>query len=210
MIRDINGIELPVGKTIKTIKENFVGYDGLPTWLTVTGTGVTSSIEGVADSFGYLQINTSAVTNNTVRLNILPSGVDMSEFEEIRIKFESLYAELGWGSCQMFVGLGGVDCGFTFKDLNKIDLKHSSGVTTTKTLSTFQHDQTRKSNIEFRIRKSGKILIMISDTVAYEYDSLATELTVDGDYFPSVVFKTLSDNARWLRISSVEVTLIHN
>lgn len=213
MLRDLNGRIVPLGKSERKLEVNFLTETALPSWITLTGTGSTAITTPDIDCYG-LQINTGAAVNDAPSLNLLPNGINfgsnVGQFREVILEVDSFYVSAGPSSIQTFLGMNGTNCGAIVKTLAQQCSIVKADTTQVQKVSSFQHDQQRKTNIRVRLRCDGTIAIIEGDTVGWEYKSPANEMGVNGILKPAIVIKNLTAGAKWGRIARIALRLIHN
>ena len=220
MIRDIDGNIVPFGKVERKLEECFLG-SALPAWLTVTGTGSGSIVLPHVD-YGYYQLTTGETVNNLVTLNILPTGIDMTKFKEIKLDIDALVFGSNEETVDFFVGMidSAVDRGFTIQHLFTGTVGYAFDVRTRHTTGdTVQEinydlmangDWQRRRNLTIRLRSDSTISLAENDSVFWEKTIPSTEMLLNGVLLPTISLRTRTAGAKYVRFSRIALTLIHN
>jgi hypothetical protein len=218
MIRDFEGNIVPLGKTARTLEENFLGITALPSWLTVSGSGQFShSIVPPNADYGYLQLNTGTSQYSSVELNILPAGIDMSKIKEVILEFDSLkFSNTSQSELHYFVELKGTDTGVTLRsDTDNIGstirTAYVGGTLDTDiNYDPITKDGTASRNLSLRLRADGTFVLAESGYVLLEKKFDNTQLNLSGVIFPKLSIMTRNAGSKWVRLSAARLTIIHN
>jgi len=219
MIRDMNGNIVPFGKTHRKIEETFMFSTTLPSWLTVTGTGATSSIVLPHTDYGYLQVNTGATANNVSTLNILPSGIDMTKCKEIILEIDSFVTSENEDHMELYFNMnnGAGNKGIsliTQKSVNAtlpfVKVRPSNALQPINYNIIQGSEYNRRKNIVIRLRSDKTYVLMECDNVVFEYAIPAENIDIDAILLPQIAIKTLANEANYFRLSRVAISIIHN
>lgn len=210
MLKDMNGQPIPFGKTTKTLEENFLGTTALPSWLTFEGTGTHAIVPPNVD-YGFLQLSTGEVANDTVTLKILPNGVNMNYVKELILELDSFCFDTSFTGLQYFINFVTADSqnGFTFYGQTSVLRGRKAGVVTEKTAN-YALEQNRRINLTFRIRNDGTVVLMEGDQIVFEYRFTTTEMDIKKLIYPSFLIRTLDGTKKTVRFSRVALSLVHN
>ena len=216
MIRDIHGNILPLGKTIRTLEETFLGITTLPSWLTVTGEyGVNSAIVGPEADYGYLQVNTDTFNNNVATLNVLPTGIDMSKVKEIILSVDSLvYSDQ---TVNIFISIMDMDVtkGVTIQEKdNAVEIVGRNATSSYTVLTNYRikglSEFKRRRNLILRLRSDGTVSLLEGDNVCAEVKLTSAQMDLSGVLYPSISVQTMNSAPQYLRLSRVALSIIHN
>lgn len=222
MIRDLNGDIIPLGKTIKKVEENFLTSTTLPNWLDFGGNGAPEQrIVGLESDYGYFEMKTGAATGDSAKLNIFPNGINMTNIKEVIIELDSLVFSSG-SNIEFFLQFQSPSAHISLRSLPSnynnttlFDIRNDD----TEVRDLFQikqypiiplNEYKRRRNIALRLRHDGTLVLSSHDIVVAEYKMSSKQFNPNKIYHPELIVKTLDNTAKWLRISRIGVTIIHN
>lgn len=214
MIRDLEGNIIPYAKTKKTIQENFILTNTLPSWLTISNTN-NYSIKGINEGRGYLEVLTP--TNNSAgntTLNVFPLGINFSEIKEIQLELDSLVFDSS--NLNLYISFynssgDGIELSDRYSTFSLIGKKNS--VATTKiipyNLRNFAGYNKRR-NLNIVIRDNGTISLSEGDSVIYEYQFAQSEVGLTGVIYPKIIIATTEAIQHKMQFSSIKLSVSHN
>lgn len=210
MIRDLAGNPIPYGKTKRIIEENFLLGTTLPTWLTVTGNG-DFQVVPPNQNFGYLKVNTGAVVDDTVFLNIYPTGIHMKYVKEMVLELDSFAIAGKYNDYSLFFDFLSSDGknGFQFFSILNNSRAKLNGVNTLKTVL-YAIEADRRVNLKFIIRNDRTVILMENDSVVFEHRFTESEMNITQVIYPKISLKNLDGTIRSLQFSRIALSIVHN
>lgn len=210
MLKDLNNKRVLTGRTERTITESFFFGSSLPPWLTVTGAGTYNIIPPHQD-YGYLLVETGANTNDEVKLNILPGGIDMSKVKEVTLTLKSLVPVGDFSDFSFYFDLmdTGRQNGISIYNMFKTVRAYKDGVYVLQS-PFYSLSENKRVNISITLRSDGILSISEEDGVVFELKYPTTQLNTSAVLFPCISLKNTSGSVRSFKLSEVSLSIVHN
>lgn len=208
--RDLQGQLVLPGRVQRTITEHFLTATALPAWLTA-GAGTPSfSLPGA--SYGYCQMTTGAVLNNQARLDTI--DIDTSKFRAVLWELQGLTYQTADNTMSVSFGIyagavGGCQLMHDFSVDAQARLRTHNPSNDTPIPYDLKAAATSRRNLSMLLLPQDKeVYVLEDDQVIWAQDVGATLLNGIVKARADVTTKTAA--TRWLRVSQVKLTLVHN
>ena len=220
MLRDMEGNIIPSGKTKRTLEETFLYTKDLPGWMELKGNGIgTPSFEvvGIAESYGYLELQTGENINSSSILHLLPKGVSMEHINEVIFELDSVSFSTDYNmEFAVILRDDSNQNGFSFfanRGVVYFDVR-SGGSRTDKNIAHYPilrlSEFKRRRNLRLSVRKSGLATLFEGDIVVAQVKFEEGQMDLSKVLYPRVMVKTHENKINYLRVSRIALTIVHN